>query len=198
MTDEEKETPENLRTEYSAIVNYHGDLVKSRFTMAGLYIAAMGFVAGAVFKEGSTLVGQLVGSMFAWWVTLCVWILELRSRSLYTSLAIRGKDIEHRHWGLRDSDWYKGFFSRQHKKKPDEDEKEYAGVVPKKPKFDSTKFAWMGEGKEFSESTCKYISHGWGLDLLYAGTGLAWFILFIISSIKYLKEAEWFIKLISC
>jgi len=187
-SNQEKETAENLRMEYSAVVNYHNDLVKSRFTIAGLYIAAIGFVAGAVFKENSTLIGQLVGSMFAWWIALCLWIVELRSRSLYTTLAHRGKDIEHRHWKLTDADWYKGFFSRQHKEEPTEDEKAYAGTVPEKPGFDRVGIAWM-MGKKLPESICKYISHSWGFDLLYAGTGLAWFIVFIVSSVKFLKAA---------
>ena len=113
----------------------------------------------------------------------------ISSRSLYTSLAIRGKDIEHRHWELIRSDWYKGFFSRQHKKISKEDIKEYAGNIPEeKPEYDTTKFAWMKN--DFPQFISKYISHSWGFDLLYAGTGLAWFIMFIVSSVKYLKAAE--------
>jgi len=184
-SNQETEMADNLRMEYSAVVNYHNDLVKSRFTIAGLYIAAMGFVAGAVFKSDSTLIGQLVGSMFAWWMALCLWIIELRSRGLYTSLAMRGKDIEHRHWKLTGPDWYKGFFSRQHKEEPTNDEVTYAGTVPKKPGFDRMKIAWMQN--KLPESICKYISHSWGFDLLYAGTGLAWFIMFIVSSVEFLK-----------
>lgn len=185
---QEKEMAENLRMEYSAVVNYHNDLVKSRFTIAGLYIAAIGFVAGAVFKENSTLIGQLVGSMFACWIALCLWIIELRSRSLYTTLARRGKDIEHRHWKLTGPDWYKGFFSRQHKEKPTADENGYAGTVPEKPGFDRVRIAWMEN--ELPESICKYISHSWGFDLLYPGTGLVWFVMFIVSSVKLWKTAS--------
>jgi len=181
----EQEMAENLRTEYSAIVNYHNDLVKSRFTVAGLYIAAMGFVAGAVFKSDSTLTGQLVGSMFAWWMALCLWIIELRSRILYTTCALRGRDIEHRYWELTGSDWYKGFFGRQYKNKPEEDEKEYAGKVPEHPGYDTVRIAWMRN--KLPVSICKYISHSWGFDLLYPGTGLAWFIIFILSVVKHFR-----------
>ena len=184
--EQEKETAENLRTEYSAIVNYHNDLVKSRFTIAGLYIAAVGFVAGAVFKSDANLIGQLAASMLACWMAVCLWIIELRSRALYTTLAKRGKDIEHRHWKLTGPDWYKGFFSRQHKKEPETGENGYAGEVPEKPEFDTTKFAWMKN--EFSQSFSKYISHGWGLDLLYAGTGLGWLVIFVVLIIKFLGE----------
>ncbi len=185
-SNQDSELAENLRMEYSAIVDYHNDLVKSRFTIAGLYIAAIGFVAGAIFKSDSTLIGQLIGSMFAWWMALCLWIIELRSRSLYTSMAMRGKDIEHRHWNLTGPDWYKGFFSRQHKAEPTEDEEPYTGTVPTKPERDTTKFAWMK--KNFRKSTCECISHGWGLDLLYAGTGLVWLTIFIVSSVEFFAE----------
>jgi|GEM_PF-1215793 len=183
---QDPEMASNLRTEYSAIVNYHNDLVKSRFTIAGLYLAAMGFVAGAVFKSDATLIGQLVCSMFAWWIALCLWVIELRSRMLYTTVALRGRDIEHRHWEITDSDWYKGLFSRQYKIKPAEDELPYAGNVPDNPGYDIVSIAWM-MGKKLPGSICKYISHSWGFDLLYPGTGLAWFIIFIITSVKYLK-----------
>ena len=187
-SDQDKEMAENLRMEYSAIVNYHNDLVKSRFTIAGLYIPAIGFVAGAVFKTDSTPIGQLLASMFAWWMALCLWIIELRSRGLYESLAIRGKDIEHRYWKVTGPDWYKGFFSRQHKEKPKEDEEGYAGEVPEEePEFDRMKIAWMKN--KLPQSICEYISHSWGLDLLYAGTGLAWFVMFIVSGVKLLKAA---------
>ena len=187
-SNQEKEMAENLRMEYSAVFNYHNDLVKSRFTIAGLYMAAMGFVAGAVFKSDSTLIGQLVGSMFGWWMALCLWIIELRSRCLYTNLAHRGIDIEHRYWRITGPDWYKGFFSRQYKEEPNKDEEEYAGDVPKeKPKRDCPKLAWSE--KELPQSISRYISHSWGFDLLYSGTGLAWFIMFIVSSVKFLKAA---------
>lgn len=187
-SNQEKEMAENLRMEYSAVVNYHNDLVKSRFTIAGLYIAAIGFVAGAVFKENSTLIGQLVGSMFACWIALCLWIIELRSRMLYTTCAHRGKDIEHRYWKITGPDWYKGFFSRQYKNEPEKDEEQYAGNVPKNPGYDRVRIAWMRN--KLPESICKYISHSWGFDLLYPGTGLGWFIMFIVSSVKLWKTAS--------
>jgi hypothetical protein len=184
----DSEMADNLRIEYSAVVNYHNDLVKSRFTIAGLYIAAIGFVVGAVFKESSTITCQLICSMFACWIAFCLWIIELRSRGLYTSLAMRGKDIEHRHWNLTGPDWYEGFFSRQHKEKPAQNEIEYAGNVSEKPEYDRMKIAWMQN--KLPESICKYISHSWGFDLLYAGTGLFWFIMFIVSFVKFLLATK--------
>ena len=182
------EMAENLRMEYSAIVNYHNDLVKSRFTIAGLYIAAIGFVAGAVFKNDSTLIGQLVGSMAACWIAFCLWIIELRSRMLYATCAHRGKDIEHRYWKLTGPDWYKGFFSRQYKNEPEKDEEQYAGNIPKNPGYDRVRIAWMRN--KLPESICKYISHSWGFDLLYPSTCLGWFVIFIVSIVKLWKTAS--------
>lgn len=192
MTDQEKETAENLRTEYSATVNYHNDLVKSRFTIAGLYLAAMGFVASAVFKNDPTpitqsaLIAQLVCSLFGCWIALCLWIIELRSRMLYQKCGLRARDIEHRYWKLTGPDWYEGLFSRQYKMKPTEDEKAYAGEVPPHPGYDTVGIAWM-MGKKLPESICKYITHSMGFDLLYPGTGLAWGVMFIVSTIRFLN-----------
>ena len=109
--------PEDTRCEYEAVVGYHSSLVNSRFTIAGLYVAAIGFLASAVLTN-STWFTRVVASALAWWLTACLWILELRSRSLYWNLAHRGIDIEHRHWGLVAEQWYDGFFSRQYKEPP--------------------------------------------------------------------------------
>ena len=146
----------------------------------------MGFTAGAIFKSNSTPIGEIVGSMLAFWIAFCLWIIELRSRILYTTCGLRARDIEHRYWKLTGPDWYKGFFSRQYKMKPTEDEREYADNIPEKaPGYDTVRIAWMRN--KLPESICKYISHSMGFDLLYPGTSLVWFIMFIVSIVKYLK-----------
>ena len=80
--------PDNIRTEYESVVEYHGSTVSSRFTIAGLYVAAIGFIASAVFAENATWLARVVGPALAWWLTVCIWILELRSRALYTNLSL--------------------------------------------------------------------------------------------------------------
>ena len=45
--------PEAVRSEYEAIVEYFDSIVKTRFTISGLYVAAIGFIASIVLKEGS-------------------------------------------------------------------------------------------------------------------------------------------------
>ncbi len=135
--------PEDVRSEYAAIVEYHGSTVARRFTIAGLYVAAIGFIASAVLDKDAVWLARAGGSALAWWLTVCLWILELRSRVLYTNLAQRGIDIEHRRWGLVGNSWYNGLFSRQYKKQPtDEADKK---DVPSQPAWDRPKIAWMKE-----------------------------------------------------
>lgn len=111
---------DDVQSEYAAIVEYHGSTVSSRFTIAGLYVAAIGFIASAVLEKDTTWGARAMGSLLALWLTACLWVLELRSRALYTNLAHRGIDIEHRRWGLVGREWYAGFFSRQYKEPPSE------------------------------------------------------------------------------
>jgi len=166
--------PDNIRTEYESVVEYHGSTVSSRFTIAGLYVAAIGFIASAVFAENATWLARVVGPALAWWLTVCIWILELRSRALYTNLAHRGIDIEHRHWGLVAEKWYDGFFSRQYKEKPTE-EADKANVPPR-PGRDRPKLF----GIKLSEQTSRIITHSWGFDLLYAGSLFFWTTLLLV------------------
>lgn len=44
---------ENLSAGYSSIVGYHNNLMQIRFTVAGLSVAADGFLASAFFQTGS-------------------------------------------------------------------------------------------------------------------------------------------------
>lgn len=108
--------PEERLAEYNAIVDYTTSIVKSRFTVAGLYVAAIGFVAAAVFNNTYiTWWPRFAASALAIWFTICLWILELRNRSLLGYLALRGVDIEQRYWNLTGKERYNGFFSRQNK-----------------------------------------------------------------------------------
>ena len=169
--------PDDIRCEYAAVVDYHGSMVNSRFTIASLYVAAVGFIASAVLAHGSSWGARAAGSFLACWLTICLWILELRSRALYNNLAHRGIDIEHRNWALVGSSWYAGLFSRQYKEPPAEevDKKN----VPPRPGHDRPKIAWMK--MPLSERVSRYISHSWGFDLLYAGSGAFWYVSLIVS-----------------
>ncbi|OOO01903.1 MAG: hypothetical protein USCGTAYLOR_01915 [Chromatiales bacterium USCg_Taylor] len=175
--------PDDARAEYQAVVDYHASIVSSRFTIAGLYVAATGFVAAAVFAADTTWWARFGGSAFALWLTVCLWILELRSRALFTNVAHRGIDIEHRCWGLVDGDWYAGFFSRQYKEPPAADpngpEELHRRSEPDRPRL-----AWAS--KPMSIRLSRFISHSMGLDLLYAGGLLFWGALLVRALYKVL------------
>ena len=176
MTERPTQNRDDVRSEYAAVVDYHGSTVSSRFTIAGLYVAAIGFIAGAVLNKDASWDARAVGSLLAWWLTGCLWILELRSRALYANLAHRGIDIEHQKWGLVGSEWYSGFFSRQYKEPPKGSSED---GVPEKPGVDRPKIAWMK--RPLSERIARYVSHSWGFDLLYAGSLAFWSAAFVVS-----------------
>jgi hypothetical protein len=174
---------EDLRTEYSLIVGYHNSLVNSRFTIAGLYVAGIGVLAGVILGKDVLWSYRMIASGLACWLTLCLWILELRSRCLYTNLAKRGIDIEHNYWQLKGDNWYNGFFSRQYKIPPLDHEK--TKEIPHKPGPDRPKLLWFK--KTLPIWLSEKISHSFGFDLLYAGCGTFWIVVFVISFLKVLN-----------
>jgi len=169
--------PDDVRTEYTAIADYISNITNIRFTLAGLYVAAIGFVAGVVLAATSTWEARAAGSFVAIWLTFCLYVMELRNRSLYTNLAHRGIDIEHNNWRLIKSLWYSGCHSRQYKEPPvaEADRED----VPSKPGPDRSKIAWMKE--PLPDSVSRYISHTLGFDLLYGGGIVFWSITLLVS-----------------
>src|SRR5258708_40084334 len=96
---------ETLRTIFAAIVDYHNNLTQTRFTIAGLYIAATSLLASSWFsgsrsKESSILI-PLVGLFF----NVICWLLEIRTRHLLKNVSRKGMAIE-RLLGVR-----RGFFA---------------------------------------------------------------------------------------
>jgi hypothetical protein len=182
-TEKPRHTSEDVRAEYSAVVSYHTALVSTRFTIAGLYVAAAGFVASAVFNKDVTWVGRAAASGLACWLTLCLWMLELRSRALYTNLAHRGIDIEHNYWKLLGNDWYQGFFSRQYKEPPSTKE---GNGTPQRDDPDQPTLGWSKQ--PLPKLLSRWISHSMGLDLLYAGVGLFWLGTFILSVVALISR----------
>ena len=89
----EHERMENARCEYAALQSYHDTIVNSRFTIAGLYVAAIGFMANAVFSKDATDGGRAAGSLLATWLTLCLWVLEARSRAILATVGRRAVEI---------------------------------------------------------------------------------------------------------
>lgn len=170
------QTPDDVRTEYAALVEYFNNVIRDRYTIAGLYAAAVGLIANVVLAGTSTWEARTAGSLLACWITACLYVLDLRSRSVYTNIAHRGIDIEHRIWGLVESSWYAGFFSRQFKVPPVGADNQ---KVPQKPGPDRPKISWMET--PISERVSRYISHSFGLDLLYSGSFVFWSIALVVS-----------------
>ena len=175
--------PEEVRAEYAACVSYHASIVNTRFTIAGLYIAAMAFIVGAAFKPELTWDFRTAIAVLACWLSACLWIIELRSRSLYTTLAVRGVEIERREWKLLGNDIYSGFFSRQLKLPPAPDQLENA---PNKPGPDRPTLGWR-PGRPIPEGISKYLSHSLGFDLLYFGGLSFWLFATAISLTNWYK-----------
>ncbi len=170
--------PEDIRTEYKMLSSYHQSLVNSRFTIAGLFVAATGFLIGAFVNNDISLINRMLISGFGCWLTLCIWVLELRSRSLFTNIAMRAVDIEHKHWNLVGHEWYSGLYNRQYKI-PIEQTNNIDYLRRQNP--DRPSFGWTKQ--PIPESISKYISHSIGFDLLYFGSETFWCISFVYSGL---------------
>ena len=142
----DKPDPEDVRTEYAALSSYATTVVRFRFTLLGFYLAAVGLiVASSLSKEKAAL---LLG------LTVVLWLLELRNRSLLNNLAQRGMQIEREYWGYRGRRAYDPFFSHQNKVKPTDDPEAGEPPLPDYPKV------WNWQVKIT-------VSHTQALDLTY-------------------------------
>jgi len=100
---------ENIRAAYSAIVDYHNNLVQIRFTVVGLFLAANGFLASGFFQTNTN---ELVNAKFilpilGLLLTSSCLIIEIRNRQLFANLQFRGNHLEE-YLGLQND---QGFFS---------------------------------------------------------------------------------------
>jgi hypothetical protein len=177
-----------LDSEYSAVVGYHTALVQSRFTIAGLYSAALALLLTVEFKAETSLNAKLGIAAIGFVLTLCLWILELRSRSLLSAVHKRGTQIERESWGLGGEKWYHGFFSLQVKKAPEGSEKEKNPNIPKEPPpADPVELSLFFRRKPFTfpPNIALWVTHSRGLDLLYLSGTLIWIILVVRRIIQY-------------
>ena len=87
-------TFEDLSTGYSGIVDYHNNLVQIRFTVAGLSIAADGFLAGAFFQTDAVVLSRIIISILGLVLTLICGMLEIRTFQLLKKLLKGGYEIE--------------------------------------------------------------------------------------------------------
>ena len=97
MTDP-TESDETLRTMFSAINHSYAALARMRFTIAGLYLAATGFLASAWFaglRDGITSAYYLIPAL-GFVVTLACWLMEIRTFHLILNLEHKGAEAEQR------------------------------------------------------------------------------------------------------
>lgn len=182
MADEPKTTygPDEIRAEHRACVDYHTALGHSRFTVVGLYVAAMGFIASVLFRADTAWDFRAASSLLACLITFCLWVIELRTRALFTNIAYRGIEIERRYWGLVGKDLCSGFFSRQYKL-PEDFREPNLPDEPRRSDPDCPRFGW---GTQLSKSLSRYVSHSMGLDMLY-GSGLLFWIAAMVIAIGH-------------
>jgi hypothetical protein len=89
---ESKPDPDDVRTEYAALIDFHNSVVSHRFTLVGFYLATIGLIAGkdVNFLEACLILG----------LTISMYMMELRNRTLYTQMGRRATDIEINYWKL--------------------------------------------------------------------------------------------------
>lgn len=149
---------ENLRTEYTALSSYYNTVVTFRFTTLGFFLASVGLIVNAPIKschQGTLLL----------LITIGLWIVELRNRSLFRCLANRAIQIERDCWGYKHfTNAYHPYYSRMFKDKPDP-EGDPTHSPTTRPRFEKTRIF----GLSISHPVSGLFSHTIGIDIIYAG-----------------------------
>jgi hypothetical protein len=155
--DFERERRLDVRTEYAALASNFNYILTFRFTLLGLFLAALGLLIGPTRNPPAELY------MLVFLITCAVYIIELRTRTLYQSLRERGAQIEYVHWGQSKEATLNGFFGRQLTHLADFHAKDGPDAVkiqpPRYPSILSWNFPLSG----------KILNHSFGLDLIYLG-----------------------------
>lgn len=105
-----------------------------------------------------------------------MWVVELRTRTLYTAAARRLIEIERTYWYTQPQQLYTGSVSNRYKFPPDKtssDEEKY----PAKPGPERPKIAWMKEPLPASLSW--HLTHSMVFDILYPATFLFWLVVLL-------------------
>ena len=150
MTSQEqidKEIAENLRTEYSALSSYFATVITFRFTTLGFYLASIGLIVGDTFSDAKALLLIVL--------SVILWVVEWRNRTLFANLGQRAMQIEREHWGYRGERAYDPLFSHMFKTPPEKDSKAGERRGPDYPRV-------------FGKWTLKWkVSHSVALDWLF-------------------------------
>ena len=146
---------DDLLAIYSAFVDYHNNLVHMRFTVAGLYLAASGFLVGALFSGRDWCGTKLSVTLLGLALTAIAWLLEIRTYCLLENLAKKGIQIEKK----LQLGGISGFF-------------ELMSDQPLSPRLPFIRIRLTRCPK-----LVRYVvSHSLGLDLLYFCLAMFWFL----------------------
>lgn len=100
----------DVRQEYSELSKYFNTVISFRFTLLGFYLAAVGLILKDNISFGKAVL--LIG------ISLFIWCLDLRNRTIYYCLTKRGMQIERQIWGYKGNQAYDPFYSAMMKEKP--------------------------------------------------------------------------------
>ena len=164
---------ENLRTEYSAISQYHNSLVTFRLTLLGLFLAALGFLIGDTWPI------PLHISLLGLFLTFCMYVFELRTRVLFEAIARRGVEIEQHEWKFQSKAQTKpSFFSLQY---PDKEIPNYGVKIKIFGKTPIEKFPLLNKIR---------ISHSVALDYLYMGLIVFFLAALILPNFSSIRSSQ--------
>ena len=144
---------ETLRTVLSAIAHDYAALARMRFTIAGLYLAATGFLASTWFaglRDGISSAYYLIPAL-GFIVTLICWLMEIRTVQIIQNLEYKGAEIEKR---LRVDDKLTLFMMSK--------------GYPLQPRLP------FSRGVPMPRALRRFVSHSFGLNSLYAAIASFW------------------------
>ncbi len=153
----------NFMATYKIIVKSHNALVQVRFTVAGLYLAATGFLVNSWFSIDHQRFFYFIIPMLGIILAVSCWLLEIRTNQLLKNFLDRGYKIE----GLMKVNPEIGFFE----------------LMTKQPRGPTIPFI----DKEISppKVSRKYIvSHSIGFSLLYSAILAFWVLAFLTSTFQ--------------
>ncbi|MFZ5822501.1 MAG: hypothetical protein ACOYYJ_21630 [Chloroflexota bacterium] len=159
MTVNDTSSLDDLRASYSAIVDYHNNLVQTRFNVAGLFLAANAFLASGFFQRDQNTFPKYTLPTLGLVLTIICWLLELRTYQLLSNLGTRGLELEAE---LHIAEQH-GFFALMR-------------TQPIEPRLLILRHR-LGKGRFIRF----IVSHSFGIGALYLAVGIFWVIALVIA-----------------
>lgn len=158
MSGEVQASRDDLRATYGAIVDYHNGLVQTRFTVAGLFLAANGFLAAGFFQSDVATVPWYVLPALGILLAAICWLLEVRTYHLLMSLGSRGLCLESE-LGISHSH---GFFSLMERQQT-------------RPRLLVTRLRLP-----LNKFVRYVVSHSFGIGVLYGSVAVFWMAIIVL------------------